>query len=438
MTEQELRNKIVSTAESYLNVYMGTSKHHEIVDIYNSFKPLARGYALKYTDNWCDGFVSAVFIKCGLQDLSGTEVGVGKHINIFKSKGIWVENDAYRPTGGDIIVYDWNDSGVGDNTTGASHIGIVKSCTGNQITVIEGNMSSESHVGTRTIAVDGRYIRGFAVPKYKEMAGGKNLSAKKIFISPSDQTKNTYSYGNTTEAIQCGKIGASLETALKRCGFETKLMQYYTMAERVKAADEWGADLYMPVHTNACNGKVSGTRMFSYDTSGSGYKACKEVFKYLAPITIGESENIKANPSLYEVKNPSAPTVYTEVDFHDVPEVARWIIEHTDDIAEAMCHGVCDYFGVKYIEPKVTPVKPPVEDEKTTVSVRVLKKGMSGTDVRNVMIILRDMGYYKATIPANDNEFGNNMLTAVKSFQKDNGIQQTGNVDCETYNKLFK
>lgn len=120
--------------------------------------------------------------------------------------------------------------------------------------------------------------------------------AKKIFISPSNQTRNLYAYGNTTEAIQCGKIGVALKAALERCGFETKLMQYYSMSERVAAANNWGANLYIPVHSNAYNGKVAGTRMMAVNTTGYGYKACKAIFKYLAPITPGTSESISAAP----------------------------------------------------------------------------------------------------------------------------------------------
>lgn len=184
--------------------------------------------------------------------------------------------------------------------------------------------------------------------------------AKKIFLSPSDQKNNRYAYGNTTEAVQCGRIAAALETALKRCGFDVRLLHYYDMPTKVSNADAWGADLYMPIHTNACNGKVTGTRMFSYDTTGKGYKAAKAVFKYLAPLTPGTSENIKADPTLYEVKYPAAPTVYCEVEFHDVPSAAKWIIENTEAIAEAICMGVCDYFGVSY---KV-PAKPQNAQQK--------------------------------------------------------------------------
>lgn len=263
--------------------------------------------------------------------------------------------------------------------------------------------------------------------------------AKKIFISPSNQTDNKYAYGNTTEAIQCGRIGEALQKALKRCGFETKLMQYYTMAERVASANSWGADLYMPIHTNAYNGSVSGTRMFSWDTSGAGYKACKAVYKYLAPLTIGTSESISAYPDLYEIKYPNAPTVYTEVDFHDVPSVAKWIIEHTDDIAEAMCKGVCEYFGVKYVAPSTTKPATPTTNtsNKVSVSMRVMSKGMSGNDVRYVMLILKDKGYYKVSIPSDDKTFGNNMDSAVRALQKAKGLTVDGVIGEKTYPYIF-
>lgn len=66
--------------------YNGKFKH--IIDLYNSVKPLPRGYAVKYTDEWCDTTVSAAGIKAGAQDLIGRECGCEQHIAIFKQKGI--------------------------------------------------------------------------------------------------------------------------------------------------------------------------------------------------------------------------------------------------------------------------------------------------------------------------------------------------------------
>ena len=164
MTEKELRNKVVSIAEGWLGCNGNDGSHKKIIDVYNSHKPLARGYKVKYTDAWCSTFASAVAIKAGLTDIFPTECGCGKHINLFKNLNSWVENDAYIPAPGDAIFYDWEDKGSGDNTGAPNHIGIVVSVTGSNIKVIEGNMDNK--VGYRTVNINGRYIRGYGVPKY--------------------------------------------------------------------------------------------------------------------------------------------------------------------------------------------------------------------------------------------------------------------------------
>lgn len=173
--------------------------------------------------------------------------------------------------------------------------------------------------------------------------------SKKIYISPSDQIRNTYAVGGTTEAIECGKIAKATVAALERCGFAAKTNVTDEMEARVAESNIWGADLHVAIHTNAFNGDVQGTRMFSYDTAGEGYKACKAVMATLAPITPGESDNIKAWPGLYEVGHADAPTVYIEVAFHDNKEEAAWIIENTEQIGEAICEGICNHYGVPYI-----------------------------------------------------------------------------------------
>ena len=177
---------------------------------------------------------------------------------------------------------------------------------------------------------------------------------KKIFLSPSNQTGNKYAWGNTNEAVECGKMATFCETALKRCGFDVKTEQWDTMEVRCKHSNEWGADLHVPIHTNAYNGKVTGTRIMCFSLGGTGHKACTAVYKYLAPLTPGISENISAHPELYENRVPKAPSVYIEVDFHDVPDVAKWLIENSEAIGEALCKGICEHFGVKYIEPTKT------------------------------------------------------------------------------------
>lgn len=164
MTEKELRQLVVSKAESYLGCKESDGSHRKIIDLYNSHKPLARGYAVKYTDAWCSTFASAVAIACGLTDIIPTECGCEAHIKLFKALGAWQEQDNYTPGLGDYIFYDWQDNGVGDCTGAADHVGIVTAISGGYMTITEGNMSNS--VGHRKLAINARYIRGYGVPRY--------------------------------------------------------------------------------------------------------------------------------------------------------------------------------------------------------------------------------------------------------------------------------
>ena len=191
---------------------------------------------------------------------------------------------------------------------------------------------------------------------------------KKIYISPSDQTENRYAWGNTNEHAQCQKIAEAEAAALRRSGVEVKLAAFgTTMAQRCAESDAWGADIHSCVHTNAFNGKVSGTRMFCYSVPGKGYDACRAVFGQLAPLTPGTSENIQANSRLYEVRTPAAPTVYCECEFHDTVEGAKWIVEHTTEIGEAIAKGLCKYLGVAFVPAQTQ--KPAEEPKADTEQV---------------------------------------------------------------------
>ena len=169
MTEAQIRQRVVNVMRDWVGATMGSAKHRDIVNTYNSHKPMARGYALKMDDAYCAATISAAWIKAGVVGIAVTEVSAPKIVELAKAKGIWVENDAYRPQPGDAIAYDWDDSGYGDNTGYADHVGIVEAVSGNTITVIEGNMSG-GVVGRRSVAVNGRYIRGYITPKYKSLA----------------------------------------------------------------------------------------------------------------------------------------------------------------------------------------------------------------------------------------------------------------------------
>lgn len=165
MTELDAREKVVDIAVSHLGQKESDGTHRAIIDRYNSQAVLPRGYRVKYTDAWCATFVSAVALEAGFETIMPTECSCPQMVALYKALGCWVENDAYVPKHGDIIMYDWQDSGFGDNNGTPDHVGIVVYSSGSGMKIIEGNINNA--VGYRSIPVNSRYIRGYCVPDYE-------------------------------------------------------------------------------------------------------------------------------------------------------------------------------------------------------------------------------------------------------------------------------
>lgn len=215
-------SKVVEQAKAWIGCKESNGTHKQIIDVYNSHKPLARGYKVKckangdkVNDAWCATFVSAVAVKLGYTAIIPTECSCSKMIELFKSLGAWNENDARTPNPGDIIFYDWEDNGVGDNKGNSDHVGIVEKVSGNTITIIEGNYSKS--VKRRTLKVNGKYIRGYGVPKYdKEIVPPVTTTNTKEVCTVNVKQLSKGSKGNAVKALQtlligygysCGKSG---------------------------------------------------------------------------------------------------------------------------------------------------------------------------------------------------------------------------------------
>lgn len=184
MTENQLRSNVVSVMKGWLGWSEANGKHKRIIDIYNNHKPLAQGYRVKYSDEWCATAVSAAFIKAGLTDIGFTECSCNRMIALYKAKGLWEERDSYIPKVGDIIMYDWQDNGVGDNIGSADHVGLVAAINGTKLTIIEGNKNEA--VSYRSMVVNDKYIRGYCLPDYASKA------------SKPVETVSTATYSRTT------------------------------------------------------------------------------------------------------------------------------------------------------------------------------------------------------------------------------------------------
>lgn len=189
---------IKDNCKKYVGAKEGSKLHLEVLSIYNGNKPLPRSYVVKPTDAWCATFASAMFILAGYKDIFPIECSCSKMIEKAKSMGIWVEQDNYVPNIGDAVLYNWRDNGVGDNTGSPNHVGIVTYVNkdAGYMVVTEGNYSNS--VKKRTININGKYIRGFVVPKFTTIG----IEKKKV-----DRTKTV---DEVAHEVIAGKWGSGV------------------------------------------------------------------------------------------------------------------------------------------------------------------------------------------------------------------------------------
>lgn len=185
---------------------------------------------------------------------------------------------------------------------------------------------------------------------------------KKIYLSPSNQDGNLYAYGNTNEMEQCNRIAEYAKTALERCGFDVKKApKGQAMKTSIAESNSWGANLHVPIHTNACTnngtGKAGGTVVFVYNTGSAHMKFAEPIYNCVQAVSPGTTDyGVQANPGLAELNSTIAMGIYIEVDFHDNPPIAKWIIENPKTIGEAICKGICKGYGVEYVPEKAKTI----------------------------------------------------------------------------------
>lgn len=162
-----LRNAVVKLAQSWVGLKEADGSYKKIIDIYNSkLKTFPRGVKMKYSWAWCACTWSALALELGYEKIMPIEISCAELIKLAVKMNIWQENDGYVPLPGDGIVYDWEDSGIGDNTGNPDHIGTVEyvNKAAGYFVVIEGNYGDA--VKRRTMSINGKYIRGFITPRY--------------------------------------------------------------------------------------------------------------------------------------------------------------------------------------------------------------------------------------------------------------------------------
>ena len=244
------RKAVVDLMLSWEGKNEADGSYKEIIDIYNSWKKEAssypRGLKMEYGWAWCACTVSAAAIKLKYTSIIPIEIGCGEMIELAKKKGIWQEKDNYVPDLADIVMYDWDDTGKGDDKGWPEHVGFVIEVnkTEQYFVVMEGNYKNS--VKRRKMDFNDKFIRGFITPKYNEEPVKKDESVKqeesvkkeddiKKVVATDKAAKFDESVAGTyqvTTALYCRNGAGANKKAMCIIPAKTKVKchGYYTMA----------------------------------------------------------------------------------------------------------------------------------------------------------------------------------------------------------------
>ena len=266
----------------------------------------------------------------------------------------------------------------------------------------------------------------------------------KVYLSPAMHRQNECCYPRPDgkqcyESLENNEYIDILEPVLNRCGIETKRGYRRTpmnnedgdkiMRQNVAESNTWGADVHYISHTNGANGTVKGYRPIYFTGSAKGKKLAEIMVKYRKQI-YPYSVVLNNRTDLYELKNTNAVAFYEEHVFHDNLEDATWFHTHMNEIAESAAKGLCEYFGIPYVAPAVTPSTP-------VVTATILRKGSAGPEVKSLQKKLLQIGYYLGSYGA-DGDYGDATVTAVRKFQKDNSLAVDGEAGPNTLTAVDK
>lgn len=188
-----------------------------------------------------------------------------------------------------------------------------------------------------------------------------------LFLSPSTQEFNPY-VTTQNEEYWMNLLADRMEPYLLASGIGfTRNDPGQNAAAAIRQSNAGTYDFHLALHSNAAppekSGQIRGVDFYYYPSSTQGLRMAEiltEEIRKIYPLP----ELVQPRPTtlIGEVRRTRAPSVLAELGYHDNPEDAQWIEDNLDRIAQALVRGVCEYFGVPFVEPS------PVQKGIVTVS----------------------------------------------------------------------
>ncbi len=118
-----------------------------------------------------------------------------------------------------------------------------------------------------------------------------------------------------------------------------------SLARRVNLANEWGADYFISIHTNAVsNPQANGTEVLVYSLRAPIYPLAEEVLDEIVERMGTRDRGVKPAPEIYVLRRTSMPAMLIELGFITNPSDSAKLRDNPYGFAYAIYEALVDYF----------------------------------------------------------------------------------------------
>ena len=141
----------------------------------------------------------------------------------------------------------------------------------------------------------------------------------------------------------------AFEVRLSRPTPETQLgsSNASSLAARVRDANDWGADYFISLHTNASSiESATGCEAFAFSRPSAAFSLGEDILYELSRATGLRNRGMQTRTGLYVLRRTAMPAVLVELGFITNPSDARLMNENPGLFATGIYQGILDYLAL--------------------------------------------------------------------------------------------
>lgn len=153
------------------------------------------------------------------------------------------------------------------------------------------------------------------------------------------------------------RIGIELDRCLRSKGYDTRLSRptadtqlgtsnATSLQTRVREANDWGADYFISLHTNASSAaSANGSEALVFASPSTAASLAARILQGLTRTTGLRNRGVKVRSGLYVLRYTRMPAVLVELAFISNPAEAALMNSRPDLFAQGICEGIGAYTG---------------------------------------------------------------------------------------------